>query len=682
MLDLSDRYGHELGVTPPPQRVQRLEYHQGISGLSAEMRIVAHTRSLFFDDAADTAEPTGHLPFGKLGPRGLKYEDYKLALTDALLDAIFAQRDTAGQVVDDKLAWQLAPAAGATAAITARDILDKPMSPGSVYLKSGYILGSGIDAALAGQYWMRSGVAGFASGTHQHFYLPERYTDSFGNVTRLAYEPRDLLVQSTTDAQGNTVRVEEFDYRTLAPRSVTDANGNRTEGQFDVLGHVVALAIGGKQINGQWEGDNLTGFDFDIANPSTQAVVAFCSAQDANRSQARTWLGDATRRFVYHFGDEAAHWAQRPAAACSIAREQHVGQLAAGASSDLQIALECSDGSGRAMMMKVQAEPEQSGGAARWLVNGLTVLNNKGKPVKQYEPSFVSTFGSQLPAAFGVSSTWFYDAVGRTIRIEFPDGTLSRVEFSPWHARSFDQNDTVREGAWYARHSAATAGADERRAAALALNHADTPAQSLFDSLGREVIAVAHNRTPDANALWQDDFYITYTKLDAEGKALWIRDARGNLVMQYISPAKPTRLADTPGNPLDATDSTNEYLPARSAPSYDIAGNLLYQHSMDAGDQWMLTDAAGKPMLGWDVNERTLDDGSVLAERRLLCTRYDALHRPIEQWLRLNDDPAALMEAFEYVDVENIQGLRRRARPDRAQRRASQQPDRSAHQAL
>src|SRR5262249_28599920 len=170
--------------------------------------------------------------------------------------------------------------------------------------KSGYILGSGIDAALAGQYWMRSGVAGFASGAHQHFYLPERYTDPFGNVTRLAYEPRDLLVQSTTDAQGNTVRVEEFDYRTLAPRSLADANGNRTEGQFDVLGHLVALATGGKQVNGQWEGDNLTGFDFDIANPSTQAVVAFCSAQDANRSQARTWLGDASRRFVYHFGDE------------------------------------------------------------------------------------------------------------------------------------------------------------------------------------------------------------------------------------------------------------------------------------------------------------------------------------------------------------------------------------------
>src|SRR5262249_10267893 len=177
---------------------------------------------------------------------------------------------------------------------------------------------------------------------------------------------------------------------------------------------------------------------------------------------------------------------------------------------------------------------------------------------------------------------------------------------------------------------------------------------SLFDSLGREIIVVAHNRTPDANGLWQDDWYTTYTKLDAEGKALWIRDARGNLVMQYISPAKPTRLADTPDNPLDATDSTHEYLPAGSAPSYDIAGNLLYQHSMDAGDRWILTDAAGKPMLSWDVNERTLDDGSILTERRLLYTRYDALHRPIEQWLRVNDDPGALIEAFEYVDVDTF----------------------------
>ena len=34
---------------------------------------------------------------------------------------------------------------------------------------------------------------------------------------------------------------------------------------------------------------------------------------------------------------------------------------------------------------------------------------------------------------------------GRLIRTESPDGSYSRVEFSPWEVFSWDQNDTVLE---------------------------------------------------------------------------------------------------------------------------------------------------------------------------------------------------------------------------------------------
>ncbi|MEJ7711913.1 MAG: hypothetical protein WKF84_19095 [Pyrinomonadaceae bacterium] len=33
-------------------------------------------------------------------------------------------------------------------------------------------------------------------------------------------------------------------------------------------------------------------------------------------------------------------------------------------------------------------------------------------------------------------------------------------------------------------------------------------------------------------------------------------------------------------------------------------------------------------------------------------TRYDALHRPTEQWLTINADPPQLIERFEYVDTD------------------------------
>jgi hypothetical protein len=40
---------------------------------------------------------------------------------------------------------------------------------------------------------------------------------------------------------------------------------------------------------------------------------------------------------------------------------------------------------------------------------------------------------------------------------------------------------------------------------------------------------------------YRDQAYLTFTKLDAKGQSLWLRDARRNLVLQYISPPKPTQ---------------------------------------------------------------------------------------------------------------------------------------------
>jgi hypothetical protein len=43
-----------------------------------------------------------------------------------------------------------------------------------------------------------------------------------------------------------------------------------------------------------------------------------------------------------------------------------------------------------------------------------------------------------------------YDPLGRLLRTQWPDGTQSRVEFTPWVERRFDRNDTVLESSWYA----------------------------------------------------------------------------------------------------------------------------------------------------------------------------------------------------------------------------------------
>ncbi|MDP3596760.1 MAG: toxin TcdB middle/N-terminal domain-containing protein, partial [Nitrospirota bacterium] len=652
-LRLSDHYSllDEFAV---PIDVALLPYHRLPDATAPQRRLVEHQRTLFFDDADDDAAPANHVPFGQHGPRGLKYEGYRLALTNDLLAAIFQTPDSLPDMPTDMVAWELHPG------ITARSLLDDPQHSG--YQRD----------PVTGEYWRRSGIAGFAEDAARHFYLPERYTDQFGVVTTLQYDPLDLYVQRVTDARRNRTEVIRFDHRMLAPVEMVDANGNHTEAILDMLGQVIAVAIKGKPVGAGWEGDDLDAFHSDSSrrNPSVGAVQAFCTSYTLSESQARAWLARAGSRFVYHFGEardadgNVTAWAARPAMACTISREIHSTQPG-GEFSPLQVALDCSDGSGNVLMKKTQAEPEVDGGPLRWIVNGLTMLNNKGKPVKQYEPFFSERFGCEMPREEGITPILFYDAVGRVVRTDLPDGTYTKVEFSPWHARQFDAGDTVLDSAWYVERGSpdptvplprgidgALTVSSEFRAAWLAAKSADTPGQTHLDSLGREVITITHNRVPDETARpaiewsvgdwgWRDEFHLTHTKLDVEGKPLWVRDARGNLVMQYIHPPKPD-------------SDASEDVPGGSVPCYDIAGNLLFQHSMDAGDRWSLNDAAGKTFLAWDLNDVLDAEGQKHPEARLAHTEYDQLHRPLQQWLRLGESDAAVVERFEYRDIANV----------------------------
>ena len=593
------------------QALEDIPYHQLPKNTQPEKRLVEHVRTLFFkDDPAVPGALEEPLPLGQLGRLGLTYETYGLALTTALLDAVFS--DAAGNKLDQPV----------RAALTAREMLKDATL-------SGYLSGTDLakrftpapPAQLAGQYWIRSGTAGFAPDAAARFYLPEQFKDVFGNITTLTYDQRVLFVKSTTDAIGNVTQVAHFDYRVLAPREMRDLNDNLSEVAFDVMGFPIAVALKGKGD----EADNFVGFTSAMANPDRSALTAFFASTPYLASQARQWLGNATARHVYYFGDteEALpgggtriHWAAHPACACGIVRERHVSQLGPGEESPLQVGFEYSDGLGAVIVKKVQAEPKAAGAPLRWVASGKTVLNNKGRPVKQYESYFSENDLGQPdhryeePSAKGVTPLIYYDAVGRTVRTELPDGAYSRVEFSPWHIKIFDPNDTIKEpgNAWFARKTAATATAENRRAARLAAEHADTPALTVLDSLGREVVSIAHNRVRNATGGLDDERYVTRTKLDAEGRPLWVWDARNNLVMQYFTPVVPNN---------QSTDPIAGFIPC-----YDIAGNLLFQHSMDAGDRWMLNDATGKPMVDWD------------SRGHVFSSTYDELRRSVASFVK------------------------------------------------
>ena len=689
-----------LSSRPPgqgPEPVAEIAYQdQPAEGLNppAQKRLVEHVVTRYFRD-----DLSGPLPLAQEGRLGLVYETYKLALTESLLRDVLQQRfDAPTREVLDRASGSVWPTA----------------EPG--FRASGYQAGSavlGAEAPSEAQWWQRSGIAGFAADAASRFYLPDRYIDPFGNVTTLAYGAHGLYVRSTTDALGNTSEVLAFDHRVLAPRRLRDINQNVSEVAFDIRGLPVAAAIRGKVDTQAGEsGDTVQSLGFDLLNPSDDDVARFFQSAPLDGRLARRWLGQATTRFVYHFGavPAAGNAPRAPGApgALGIQRERHERVQPNLDTADrarwipVQMAFEYSDGSGQPLLKKVQAEPDPADPtqALRWITTGKTVLNNKGKPVRQYEPYF-SSVGHvfEEPREEGVSATMHYDAPGRLVRTDFPDGTLNRTVFSPWRSEAWDACDTVEESEWRKARRALDAesplqvdlttglvDADpEQRAGWLSARHAGTPGQVHFDSLGREVVSIAHNRvvSPDGahefgGQKWKDVYYLTFTKLDAEGKPLWIRDARGNLVMQYVTPHKPTRWADAPDElPFTPAGGAPGSLPRRACkPCYDIAGNLLHQHSMDAGDRWMLMNAAGQPMLAWDINDRQDDaparnvQGTWWHEQRRYSSDYDALQRPTAQWLQVwrAAVPAAggaplpasalaplgrvMLEHFEYQDAQ------------------------------
>ena len=437
-----------------------------------------------------------------------------------------------------------------------------------------------------------------------HFFIPRRYTDPFGNCTNVVLDAHDLVPVEITDAVGNVTRAE-IDYRVLTPRLQIDANGNRSEAAFDALGLVTGTAVQGK--DGEAQGDSLDGFDPDL-DPRT--VRAFLHDP---RGASGCLLGRATTRTIYDV--ERYLHSNGPAFAAAIVRETHESDLEEGQQTRTQVSITFSDGFGREIQKKMQAEPgpvKPSGDviAHRWIGSGWTIFNNKGKPVRKYEPFFSAVPDFEFAAIEGVSPILLYDPLGRVIATLNPNHTFEKVVFDPWQQVHWDANDTVRWNpkadpdigewvsrlpdqdylpTWFGPRITGAFGEGEKNAALAAARHADTPSIVHFDSLGRPALTVVDNGVDDAG---RPRKYATLVVLDVEGNSREVIDALGRLVMRY---------------------------------EYDVAGRRVHQASMEAGERWTLNDISGKQIRGW--NSRLF----------MFRTEYDPLRRPVRQFVQGGD---------------------------------------------
>ncbi len=567
------------------------EIEKPLVGIKAQKRLIEHIRSTYYQNDLTTA-----LPLHQIESLAFPFQNYQLAYTPELVTDIFQAKANNAFLVEGK-----------------------------------FIHSEGDD-----NWWVRSGVLQYKTpaetqnDAQNRFYMPISYRDPYDAITKVRYyDNYFLLIEETEDVLGNIAKTTSFNLRTLSPNRMIDINGNISETISDELGFVKALAVMGKGN----EADELTGLSEATDIAESTLINDFFQAPDSGQltNIATSLLNRATARFVYDF--EAYTNSGKPITVATVLREQHFLQ---NMNSSIQIKFEYMSGGGEVIMRKVQAAPGLAREVVvnpdntiqiietdtstlippqlRWIGNGRTIKNNKGNVVKQYEPYFSVNYQYEDVKELvetGVTPIHYYDALGRLIKTEMPDDTFSKVEFDSWKKVSYDTNDTILESSWYQNRTNNLINAQllaegkdpikEKEAADKAAAHADTPTVLHFDTLGRAIMSVDHNKNTTTNI---DEFYQTKVQLDIEGNLREITDARDNIVMHY---------------------------------KYDMLGNVVYTHSMDTGQRWLLTNVLGSPLRTWDERNHEFQ------------YFYDNAQRPIHNKVIGGDGAAPLDHIFNRI---------------------------------
>jgi RHS repeat-associated protein len=558
-------------------------------GNGKQRRLVEHVLTLYRRN-----DLSGSLPLEEVESLALPFESYKMAFTPELVTHVYRDRVTDPMLSDE---------------------------------------GKFVHRVGDANWWIPSGQIFYSGDAHdtsarerteavQHFFLSRRLRDPFGHDTTVTYDSHDLLVLATRDPLNNQISADN-DYRVLQPSLVTDPNGNRSQVIFDVLGMVTGTAVMGKA--SETKGDLLPS-EFN-PDPTPTEIDNFFKHPCIT---AADLLGGATTRVIYDLGRyrlTASSQNPEPAFAATIVRETHVSDLDPDVQSKVQISFTYSDGYGREIQKKIQSEPGplvERGPtlARRWVGSGWTIFNNKGKPVRQYEPFFTAAHQFEFAVIVGVSPIVFYDPAGRAVGTLHPNHTYDKVVFDPWRQETWDVNDTLLQpdpkndrdvGAffrllpdadylpgWYAHRQGGALGRPEQDAARAAAAHAGTPAVAHVDSLGRTFLTIADNGTAEDGTR---RLYATRVALDIEGNQRSIIDPLSKRVMKY---------------------------------DYDMLGTKIHQISMDAGARWVLNNVAGKPIHAWD------------SRNHLTTTTYDELQRSTQLFVREGSGPGKLAERTVY----------------------------------
>ena len=430
------------------------------------------------------------------------------------------------------------------------------------------------------------------------FHLLENLQNPFEAETSISYDSYCLMPVATVDAVGNRLAAE-LDYRVLQIKGLTDFNDNVSEALFDPLGVVEVLSLYGSDA-GRERGDQ------PLASYARQKEPVL----DELLAQPHAYLQGATSFFHYDY----LAWKDRKQAVYTLElqRETHQSELPSGTRSSLKISLAYSDGFGRMLQEKLRVEGgkamrlstagdcEEVAVEERWLTSGRTVYNNKGKPIKQYEPFYSITpqyVAERTLTDCGVTPVLHYDPLERVFQTDLPKLYLSKVDFSPWNITSFDANDAVLDSAYFQLFDGNLSNDDQDALDKAVVHSQNTPTDQILDVLARPFKNIDFLE-PTGNPL------ITYRKLDIQGNEL-----------EQIDPR------------LFRSGAAKNFIN-----TYSMSAKVLQQIGVDAGTKRTLFNAADNPIFQEDsrgFQTRTIYDA--ILRPQSISVKGNGLNQPVER---------------------------------------------------
>ncbi len=412
--------------------------------------------------------------------------------------------------------------------------------------------------------------------------------DALGNRTTITFDDYQLVPIRVTDA-ANMEMSAVYNYRVMQPKLVTDVNGHTSHFRYTPMGLLHKQFVISRTGEGGTEAAPEAEFDYDF--------FAYERTRDDSQPQP---IFTHSRQRIWHISENV--------------------------SDDLIESREYSDGFGRVIQKRAQAEDLTFGGAgddvglslqpgaflgaavgehdpSRVVVSGWQVYDNKGRVVEKYEPFFDSGWDYQPNEKRGEHATLYYDPRGQVIRTVNPDGSQQRVIYgipfdlslpdgyapSPWEAYTYDPNDlTDLSGGSLAERAPQT--------------HHYTPTSTILNALGKVICQVERNGSAPAT-----DWFITRSRYDIRGNLLSIWDARGREAFKH---------------------------------AYDLLNRPLRVASIDAGTRLSLLDALGNLIEYRD------------AKGSFVRREYDVLNRLVRLWARdASGEALTLREVLIYGDA-------------------------------